>query len=127
MGAKNIIAWILCVLLGLFFIGGAGFAKLSPSDEMVDNFRQWGYEPWFATFTGVIEILGGLLLLIPAAASYGGLVIAGVMVGAVYTHISTGIGSPVFPGVLLIAALVCCYLRLNRAFGPLGALAGRSQ
>ncbi|HSR67246.1 MAG TPA: DoxX family protein [Acidobacteriota bacterium] len=125
MNAKHVIAWVLCVVLGLFFIGGAGFSKLSPSDEILENFEAFGYPPWFVTFTGILEVLGGLLLLIPALASYGGLIIAGVMAGAVYSHVASGIGSPALAAVFLVLAVICCYLRLDRAFGPLGSLGGR--
>jgi putative oxidoreductase len=56
--------WILRVLLGAAFIG-AGGAKLAAVPAMVEMFEKVGVGQWFRIVTGLLEVTGGILLLIP--------------------------------------------------------------
>ncbi len=87
--------WILTILLALLFVSGA-LPKLQGVAGMVRRFADWGYGPGFLTLIGILEGAGGLLLLVPRTAFYGAFVLFVVMLGAIYTHLSTGIGSPFF-------------------------------
>jgi len=51
----------------------------------------WGFPLWFLYFIGVLEILGGLLLLIPKFRPWGSLMLIFVMLGAVLTRMFFGI------------------------------------
>ena len=90
---------------------------LAGSDKFLDfgnnarRFANWGYASWFVTVIGVLETLGGVLVLVPRLASYGAAVIAVVMVGAAYTHATTGIGSPTGALILIVLAGILAWLR----------------
>lgn len=105
------IVWGVRILLALAF-GAAGLAKLAGVAQMVQVFDAIGVGQWFRYVTGVVEIAGALLLLIPAAGFLGGLLLAVTMVGAVVTHLFVIGGSPVPALVLgLLSVFVAWRLR----------------
>jgi uncharacterized membrane protein YphA (DoxX/SURF4 family) len=108
---RTIVTWILSVLLALAFVG-AGLAKLSGQPMMVAEFTTFGYPLWFLYFTGALEVICAVLLLVPRLAGVGAALIVCVMIGALFSHLTHGqvamIGAPV---VLLILALVVGTLR----------------
>lgn len=99
--ALNAGLWVL-QLLAAFAFFGAGYAKLSGAPEMVATFEQIGFGQWFRLLTGGLEVLGALLLLVPRLAGLGGLLLAGVMVGAVLTHLLL-VGGSAVPALVLLA------------------------
>jgi len=107
--SDKIAYWILAVLLTLTFVPG-GWPKINPDAAMIGRFADWGYGVWFCRLIGVLEVLGGLLVLVPRLASFGAAVLSIVMAGAIYTHLSTGIGTP---------GAAIQYLLLGVAFGLL--------
>jgi putative oxidoreductase len=66
------------IVVALSFIG-MGIAKLAGADLMVLQFELIGLGPWFRLFVGAIEILGGLLLLVPRTAVLGAVLATSVM------------------------------------------------
>ncbi len=111
---KMVMAWLSSILLGLSFIL-AGLPKIVPGESMVNRFENWGYTAEFATMIGLLELLSGLLVLIPRCAFYGSCLIIVLMSGAIYTHVSTAIGSPLFAVVYLLMAAVLGAIRFNEA------------
>ncbi|OJJ17701.1 hypothetical protein BKI52_27965 [marine bacterium AO1-C] len=105
----KIAKWVLAVLLAFLFIS-SGYPKLFPKASMIHRFAAWGYAPWFMKAVGLVELLGGVLLAVPKTAFYAALVLAIVMLGAVYTHIATGIGGPGFAFIILILLLGVAFL-----------------
>jgi len=105
------IVWAVRILLALAF-GAAGLAKLAGVPQMVQVFDAIGFGQWFRYLTGVVEIVGAVLLLVPAAGFLGGLLLAATMVCAVATHVVLIGGNPA-PAVLLgaLAAFVAWRLR----------------
>jgi putative oxidoreductase len=61
-----------------------------------------------------MEVLGGLALLIPAAAPFGAILLACVMAGAVLTHLFLIPGSPLPALVLLLICLFIVWKRRER-------------
>ncbi len=92
---KKIGTWVISILLGASFIL-AGWPKIMPNESMLNRFESWGYSANFTVLIGLLELAAGILVLIPRAAFYGAIVIVVLMLGAVYTHVSTQIGSPLF-------------------------------
>ena len=75
---KNVIAWILAVLLALLFVL-VGAIKLIGAQSMVAEFAQIGFGQWFRFFTGILEMTGGVGLLIPRFRFWAALLIATIM------------------------------------------------
>ena len=118
----NIILWILQILLGLLFLF-AGGTKLVMSGETLTQQMTASNSivlPLaFIRFIGVVELLGGLGLILPGLTKIRrsltplaavGLTI--VMVGAVIvTIMGPGIGAAIFP---LIIAILCALVAYGR-------------
>ena len=105
------IVWGVRILLALAF-GAAGFSKLAGVPQMVQVFEAIGFGQWFRYVTGVVEVGGALLLLVPATGFFGGLLLAVTMVFAVATHLVLIGGNPAPAIVLtLLSAFVAWRLR----------------
>ena len=111
---RTLSSWLLATVLCLSFLA-SGYPKIAAGARMVERFAAWGYPAWFCTLVGSAEIAGAVLVLIPALASYGAIVIAAVMAGAIFTHLTTGIGSPAFAAAYLVLALLLAWLRYPRS------------
>jgi len=84
----------------------------------VQHFAQWGYADWFRLVVGAVEVIGGVLLLIPRLATIGAFGIVVIMAGATYTHIfraSDEAERAVFTLVLLVLAATIGYVRRHRS------------
>ena len=117
--ALNVALWALQVAAAAMF-AMAGFAKLSGAPEMVGMFDAIGAGQWFRYLTGALEVGGAVLLLLPALAGVGGFLLAGVMAGAILTHLFIVGGSPAVPTVLLAVLLAIAYGRRDRTLRLLG-------
>lgn len=91
---KNKITFVLSLLFGLMFIN-AGLNKFLNYMPMPENlpekmlkamnaFTEIG---WLMPLVGVVEALGGLLIIIPKTRALGALMIFPIMVGIVLTNI----------------------------------------
>ena len=68
---QNRIFWGIRIVLALAF-AAAGAAKLAGVPQMVATFEAIGFGQWFRYVTGGIEVVGAILLLLPATALYAG-------------------------------------------------------
>lgn len=93
------IVWGVRILLAVAF-GAAGASKLAGVPQMVQVFDAIGFGQWFRYLTGLVEVGGALLLLVPATGFLGGLLLAATMVCAVATHLVLIGGNPA-PAVVL--------------------------
>lgn len=102
---RNTIAWILQVLLGLFFIF-AGFNKLRDLPATIGMFGNLGLPSLLAYVVGGAELLGGIGLLVPRLTRLAAIGLLIIMIGAVFLHITK------IPGGLAggVPALVCLIL-----------------
>jgi putative oxidoreductase len=117
----NVGLWILQIgAAGMFLM--AGFSKLSGDPRMVGLFDAIGFGQWFRYVTGSLEVLAVVLLLIPRLSGLGALVLAGVMLGAVATHLFIIGGSPLPAVVLLIVTGVIAWGRRQRTMNLLTGL-----
>lgn len=91
---KNKITFVLSLLFGLMFIN-AGLNKFLNYMPMPENlpekmlkamnaFMEIG---WLMPLVGAVEVLGGLLIIIPKTRALGALIIFPIMVGIVLTNI----------------------------------------
>jgi len=115
MNIKLIFSWILRIVAAVILLQTL-FFKFSGHPESVELFTKLGVEPWGRIGTGIIELIAGILLLIPATAFVGGLLGVGLMFGAILSHLTViGIESKGDGGQLFLLAfivLICCSLIL---------------
>ncbi|MBO1016901.1 DoxX family protein [Achromobacter sp. SD115] len=99
----------LRILAAVVFLAAAA-AKLSGAPEMVQAFDHIGLGQWFRIATGIVEVIGGIAVLIPATAFPGGLLLSATMVGAVLAHSFLIEGSPVPALILLLITAAIAWL-----------------
>src|SRR5260370_29494124 len=110
-GKGNLITlWTLSSLVAVAFIV-AGGAKLAGAASMVAVFDKVGLGQWFRYVTGALEVAAGIGLLIPRNAFYAAVLLAMVMVGATFAHLTVLGGSPGAPIVLFVLSGIVAYLR----------------
>jgi hypothetical protein len=63
------------------------YFKFSAAPESVYIFTQAGMEPWGRIGTGIAELVASVLLLVPRTIVLGALMSAGLMLGAIATHL----------------------------------------
>lgn len=117
--ALNIGLWVVQVLVAAMFFK-AGGNKLMGNPQMVGLFEAIGIGQWFRYLTGSFEVIGAVLVLIPALSGVGGLLLVGVMGGALATHLFILGGDPTMAIVLLIASVIVAFGRRDRTLRLLG-------
>lgn len=78
---------LLLKLLITLIVGQTLFFKFSGAAESVYIFSTLGVEPWGRIILGTLELLSIVLLWIPKTTVYALLLIFGMMVGAVASHL----------------------------------------
>jgi len=120
----NVMLWVLQIAAaGMFLM--VGFLKLSGNAQLVGLFEAIGLGQWFRYLTGTLEVAGAFLLLIPRTSGLGALMLAGVMIGAVVTHLFIVGGSPLMAIILLVATGVVAWGRRQRTMDLLTGLLQR--
>ena len=114
----NVGLWILQIgAAGMFLT--VGFLKLSGDPQMVALFQAIGLGQWFRYVTGSLEVLGAVLLLIPRLTGLGALLLVGVTLGAVTTHLFVIGGNPLSAIILLIVTGIIAWGRRERTINLL--------
>lgn len=108
---RNVVTWTLSGLLALAFLAAAA-AKLTGQPIMVTEFETFGLPLWFMYVTGLLEVAGAVLVLVPRLAFAGAGLLVFIMLGAITAHLTHGqaamIGAPV---LLLVVAIAVGTLR----------------
>jgi uncharacterized membrane protein YphA (DoxX/SURF4 family) len=107
---KNVALWVLQIAVAAMFVAAA-VPKLAGSPMMVQEFDALGFGQWFRYLTAALEIGGAALLIVPALAGIGALVLAAVMAGAIVAHVLVLGGNALPAIVLLVATLAIAWLR----------------
>lgn len=100
---------ILRIILFIMFFG-EGLTKLLGLSFQTSAFLAWGYPLWFMYVIGVLEILGAIGLLITPLRLYANIGLILIMMGAFYTHVSSGdpflfMSAAVLASILLLVHL----------------------
>ena len=93
---KNKILLVLCILFGLMMIN-AGLDKLfhympmpkDMSEKLLKVFNAFTEIGWLMPLVGIVEIVGGVLFMIPKTRAIGAILILPVMVGILLTNTVT--------------------------------------
>jgi uncharacterized membrane protein YphA (DoxX/SURF4 family) len=104
------LVWTLQVGTAAMFLFAGGL-KLAGVPLMVQEFGIIGLGQWFRYFTGGLEVISAVLLLVPSLAFFGALPLAATMVGAILTHLFVIGGSPAVPIVLLASTATIAWAR----------------
>ncbi len=108
---------------GMFL--NVGFLKLSGNAQLVGLFEAIGVGQWFRYLTGILEVAGAILLLLPRTSGLGSLMLVGVMAGAVMTHVFIVGGSPLGALILLVVTGLVAWGRRQRTMNLLTGLRSR--
>ena len=79
--------WILRLMAAIILLQTLYF-KFSAAPESIYIFSKLGMEPWGRIGTGILELIAGILLLVPATTLFGALLATGLMAGAILFHIT---------------------------------------
>lgn len=111
----NTLSIVLQVILGLGFMM-FGLSKFG-SKQMVEEFRRYRLSPGFRIFTGLVEVIAALLVLIgiwaDQFAALGGVLMVITMLGAIMTHlvrVKDPIAKAMMPIILFILGLTVVIL-----------------
>jgi putative oxidoreductase len=81
--------WLLRGVVALLFVlFGLGKFNSNPHGEWFRTFARIGFGQWFRIATGIIEVGGGLLFLLPGTARFAAIPLAATMVGAIIVHLT---------------------------------------
>ena len=108
--ALTVVLWTLQIVSAALFLFSGTF-KLSGAPMMVEMFGAIGLGQWFRYFTGGLEVISAVLLLVPSLARFGALAMAVTMVGAILTHLFIIGGNPAVPVALLAATTTIAWVR----------------
>lgn len=107
----KIVKTILCVLFGLMMLN-AGLNKFfmyMPTPEMtpaqLEVMGAFMKLTWLMPLVGIVEIIGGILFIIPKTRALGAIVILPVMVGIVAHHLALDRGNIAIALVMLLINL----------------------
>ncbi len=117
---KQKITFVLSLLFGLFFIN-AGLNKFfnympMPKDISPAMLKAMGgimAIGWLMPLVGVVEILGGLLIIFPKTRALGALIVFPIMVGIVLTNTVTDASG--FPMAAVFTLVLLWIIYDNRA------------
>ena len=109
--------WLPRIVVALLFIF-VGKSKFADHGEWVAIFAKIGFGQWFRYFTGTLQVMGGVLVLIPKTFPLGILLIGCTMAGAMAAWIFF-LGQPltaIIPGALLLGLLFVGGEELSNVF-----------
>jgi putative oxidoreductase len=84
--ALNVTLWVVQALLALVFLG-AGSGKLTGNPDMVALFTAIGIGQWFRYVTGILEVAGAVLIVVPKTRSIGAALLVPIMLGATTANV----------------------------------------
>src|SRR5258708_10456787 len=100
--ARRIAGTTLIILGGLVLVGSAT-SKLAHVPQVVSQMNALGFSGEKLTFIGILELLSGLLFLLPGTRSAGLLLVSSYLGGAIATHLQHG--EPILPPSIVLTVL----------------------
>jgi uncharacterized membrane protein YphA (DoxX/SURF4 family) len=108
---KLILIWVFRLTAAIILLQTLYF-KFTGAEESVYIFSTLGMEPYGRIGSGVVELIAAILILIPRATLLGAIMGAGIMLGAIFSHLFVlGIEVKNDGGELFILAIItflCC-------------------
>ncbi|MFC7343578.1 DoxX family protein [Saccharopolyspora griseoalba] len=108
---------VLQVLLAALF-AFAALPKLLGDPVAVRMFHEIGFGSWFRHFTGAVELLGAVGLLVPRSCGFAAAGLACVMIGATISNLALGAPGAAVTTIALFAVLVVLARARRNTFLP---------
>lgn len=83
----KIASWVIQVVVAAILLQTL-FFKFTGAEESKYIFEKLGAEPWGRYASGIAELIAAVLVLTPRTIVYGAALAAGVMVGAIGSHLT---------------------------------------
>lgn len=96
---------VLQIVLALFYVGASAAPKLIALPSAVESFDTIGFGHWFMYAVGVLELAGGIALVIPLLSGVSALALIALMIGAFVVQLTSFGGENAFTPPLLILPL----------------------
>ncbi|PZX91894.1 DoxX family protein [Flavobacterium aquariorum] len=107
----SVVQWLFRLTAAIILLQTLYF-KFTAAEESVYIFSTLGMEPYGRIGSGIVELIAAVLILIPRTTWLGALMGAGVMLGAIFSHLFVlGIKVKNDGGELFILAIItflCC-------------------
>lgn len=101
-----LILWALRLIPSIILLQTL-FFKFTGNEESVYIFTTLGIEPLGRILSGICELIAAVLIVVPRTTAIGSLIAAGVMIGAILSHIVIlGIEVKGDGGLLFLLALI---------------------
>lgn len=102
--------YVIFALVPAFIMLQTLFYKFTAHPDSVELFTSIGMEPWGRIGIGILELAAGVMLIIPKSRLYGSVLGAGLMLSAIYFHVTkigfSGMNGSLF--AMAVVALLCC-------------------
>lgn len=95
----------LQIVLALFYAFASALPKLLGIQAAADSFDRIGFGDWFMYFTGTLELLGAVALLIPLLYQVAAVALFGLMIGATITQLTVFNGDNAATPILFMVPL----------------------
>ncbi|MBI1221144.1 MAG: DoxX family protein [Bacteroidetes bacterium] len=111
--------WILSIVSALILFMTL-FYKFTGAEESIYIFTTMGMEPWGRYFSGVVELVAGIILLLPRFRHVGALLAFGMMAAALLSHLFVlgievqGDGGLLFDYAIVVFLCSAIILYINR-------------
>jgi uncharacterized membrane protein YphA (DoxX/SURF4 family) len=87
MKSSTILLWVLRIIAAVIMLQTLYF-KFSAAEESVFIFTEMGIEPWGRIATGIFELIAAILILYSPTKFFGAIIAAGIMSGAILSHLT---------------------------------------
>jgi putative oxidoreductase len=102
--------WALQILAAAqFFV--TGLDKLGDAPPMIQLFQTVGFGQWLRYFTGTLEVVSAVLLLMPSRAALGAAFLVLTMIAALVAHATVLPFSPAKAVILLVMVTIVFWVR----------------
>lgn len=106
MKKLKLFSWLAQIVVAVILIQSLYF-KFTGQPISKELFSMLGVEPWGRILTGVLELVAGILILIPATIIYGAILSLIIISGAIVSHLFViGISFGGDSSLFLLAVLV---------------------
>jgi putative oxidoreductase len=99
--------WLPRIAVAVAFLS-IGYSKFETQSMWIRTFNEIGFGDWFRYFTGAVQMLGAVLVLIPRTCVIGIAILSSTMIGAalIWIFLLHAPGNAPIPLVVLAALIV---------------------